>query len=411
MNATPRRTIVHVDMDAFFASVEQVLRAELRGKPVIVGGRAEDRSVVASASYEARAYGVRTGMPTAEAHRRCPEGVFLRGTYAQYREFSRRVQVILGRFAPVVQKASIDDFYLDLTGCKRLHGPALPAAEGLKERIRRETGLNASIGIGTNRLIAKIAGERAKPNGIIEVRPGYESAFMRGMDVDVIPGVGSHTLEALRRLNLRRIEDLARIDPALLEATFGSRGACLAAHARGEDNSTLDTDSVPRSISRETTFERDIDDRTFLGAMLYYLTERAARHLRAIGMQARTVSVKVRYSDFKTLTRARSLTLATDQEDILYEVVATSMRRLLDRRMRVRLIGVALSHLHPVREYQGDLWNQAAEEKKRRLHDSLDRVRDRFGFSIITAGPALRLLHELEHDREGFLLRTSCLSR
>jgi len=411
MNATLRRTIVHVDMDAFFASVEQVLRPELQGKPVIVGGRAEDRSVVASASYEAREYGVCTAMPTAEAHRRCPEGVFLRGTYAHYDEFSRRVEVILGRFAPVVQKASIDDFYLDLTGCERLHGPALPAAERLKQRIRRETGLNASIGIGANRLIAKIAGERAKPNGIIEVRPGYESAFLRGMDVDVIPGVGNRTLEALRRLNLRRIEDLARIDPALLEATFGNKGARLAANARGEDDSTLDTDSVPRSISRETTFEQDIDDRTFLEAMLYYLTERAARHLRAIGMQARTVSVKVRYSDFKTPSRARSLPLPTDQEDIFYEVAAALMRRLLDRRMRVRLIGVTLSNLHPVCEYQGDLWKQAAEEKRRRLHDSLDRVRDRFGFSIITAGPTLRLLRKLEHDREGFRLRTSCLSR
>jgi len=405
------RIILHVDVDAFFASVEQVVHPEWRGKPVIVGGRADDRSVVASASYEARARGVKTAMPIAAAHRRCPEGVFLRGTYHLYEEFSERLEAILREFSPLVQKASLDDFYLDLTGGERLLGPPLEAAECAKLRIRNETGLNVSMGLGANRLIAKIASERAKPNGIIAIRVGYEAAFLRPLEADVIPGVGRQTLERLHKFNLRTVGDLAGLDRALLERTFGRKGAELWEHARGEDHTPVTPAGPPKTISRETTFERDTDDRRRLEAMLYYLTERATQYLRALGMQARGVEVKVRYSDFETALRSRTLPQASDQDEALYAMALELMRGLLARRMRIRLIGVGLSGLCAIWQHQSDVWTERAFARKRRLYRSLDEVRRRFGFGSVTAGPALRLLKELDQDDQGFRLRTSCLSR
>lgn len=406
------QTILHVDVDAFFASVEQVLNPALKGKPVVVGGLATDRSVVASASYEARAFGVKTAMPIAAAQRICPQATFLRGNYHKYEEFSERIETILRDFSPAVQKVSLDDFYLDMTGTERLLGPTFAAAERAKLRVRDETGLNVSMGIASNRMMAKIASERAKPNGIVEIRRGYETDFLRPLEVGVLPGVGGKTLAALRQFNLQTVGDLARIDKALLEMTFGPLwGASLWEHARGIDASVITESGPPKSISRVTTFEQDMDDRRAIGAMLYYLTERAARHLRSLGMQARCVSVKLRYSDFETFTKARTLDRPTNHDEEFYRVAQQLFEALYTRRMRVRLIGVCLSSFTPNLVRQADFIDQQTYLKRTRLYGGLDRARDRFGFSIITAGPSLRMLKNTDHDENGFKLRTSCLTR
>jgi len=411
MPSASQRTILHVDVDAFFPSVEQVLNPDLRGKPVIVGGRPTDRSVVASASYEARAYGVKTAMPIAAAYRLCPHAAFLRGNFHHYQAFSRRIEAILRDLSPDVQKVSLDDFYVDLSGTERLHGPPMAAADRFKRRIEGETGLRVSMGIAGNRLVAKVASKRAKPNGLLEVRRGYERAFLRPLRLDILPGVGGKMLSNLQRFNLHTVGDLARLDPHLLETTFGLSGRRIAQYARGEDPSAVTPPGPPKSISRETTFEQDVADRRLLEAMLHYLTERAAAELRALRLRARTVEVKVRYADFQTVMRSRTLEQPADQDAAFFAVGRALLGRLLERRIRVRLVGVTLSGFTHVRWRQADFIEYAIEERRSRLYRSLDRVRRRFGFSAVTVGPSLRMLAGLERDEHGFKLRTSCLSR
>ena len=405
------RIILHVDVDAFFPSVEQVLRPELRGRPVIVGGRCTDRSVVASASYEARAFGVKTAMPIAAAHRLCPDGIFLRGNFHEYQAFSRRVEHILNQLSPDVQQLSLDDFYIDITGIERLHGPPFAAADRFKRRIKDETGLNVSMGIAGSKLVAKIASEQAKPNGIAEIKPGHERAFLRPLPVDELPGVGRRTLAALQRFNLHTIGDLARMDPRLLEQTFGVHGAHMARHARGEDNSAVLPCGPVKSISRETTFEEDVAERRLVESMLYYLTERAAAQLRENRQQARCVTVKVRYPDFQTVSRSRTLDRPTDHDAIFYREVQAMARRLLERRMQVRLVGVCLSLLVEGVQRQRDFLEGATYDKRSRLYGGVDRVREKFGFSALVIGPSLHMLGATERDEHGFKLKTSCLSR
>ena len=315
------RDILHVDVDAFFASVEQVLDPRLLGKPVIVGGNPNDRSVVASASYPARAFGVRSAMPIAQARRLCPDAVFLPGNFQAYCEFSERVRKLLLRFAPLVEAASMDDFYLDFTGCRPLHGRPLQAAERMKCAVRAETGLTVTVAVALNKLLAKVASDLAKPDGLIEVRRGCEAAFLRPLPVGRLPGVGPSTEATLRKLNLVTIGQVAEIPPASLERMFGAWGAALGERARGRDDSPVIAEADrPKSIGRESTFSRDTSDRAEVRAMLYSLTERAARQLREEGLLARCVTVKVRYADFQTVTAARTLPTVTDQDKVFYEI-------------------------------------------------------------------------------------------
>jgi len=389
------RDILHVDMDAFFASVEQVLDPDLAGRAVIVGGHVDDRSVVASASYQARRYGVHSAMPLARARRLCPGAVFVRGDFHAYGEYSDRVREILCRFAPVVQAVSLDDFYLDLTGCRRLHGPPLVAAEAIREAVRAETGLEVSIGVAVNRLVAKVAGGLAKPSGILEVWRGCETGFFRPLPVEKLPGVGASTTEALHRFNLVTLGDVARMPRKLLERTFGVWGALLWERAHGRDDSPVtDADRLPRSISREHTFQQDTMDHTEVRAMLYHLAERAARQLREEGLLAGRVTVKVRYCDFRTVTSAARLSAPTDQDSVFYEAALGRLERLMARRLQVRLIGVALTGFADLGGHQGDLFAQRALERRRRFYRGLDRLRDRFGFQIAAVGPALRMKAE-----------------
>ena len=385
------RDILHVDMDAFFASVEQVLDPRLRGRPVIVGGHADDRSVVASASYEARRYGVRSAMPLARARRLCPDAEFLRGNFDAYGEFSERVHEILLRFTPLVQAVSLDDFYLDMTGCHRLHGRPLTAAERIRLTVHAETGLSVSIGIASNKLVAKVASDFAKPNGVVEVWPGCEEAFLRPLPVEKLPGVGASTAAALHKFNLRTVGDMARIAGDLLQQAFGQAGVALWEHAHGRDSSEVIPETgLPKSISREHTFSRDLIDAEQIRAKLYALTERAARQLREEGLTARRVTVKLRYCDFQTVTAACSLRSPTDRDDLLYDAAREKLKRLMARRLRVRLVGVALSGLALAKGRQGELFAEKEILRRRRFYRGLDALRERFGFDIARVGPPLR---------------------
>jgi len=405
------RTILHVDVDCFLASVEQRLHPEWRGRPVCVGGAADDRSVVASASPEAKSVGVRTAMTLAQARARCPDAIFTRGYFPHYKAASDAILAIIADVSPDHEVVSLDDVYVDLTGFDRLYGHPMGAAHRLKLRIHDETGLHVSIGVATSKLVARMATSVAKPNGIVHVRPGYERVFLRGMAVDRLPGVGPATRSTLEKFNIHSIGELARVPQAVMEATFGEHGLHLARRARGEDDDVVATQELPKSISRETTFEQDTADRGIVEGMLYYLLERACRKLRGLGAKAKTLHVKVRYADFDSRAASESLSAATDQDGDFYEVGVRLLAKLLTRRMRIRLVGVALSQLRAEHTHQGQLFAERDLAKMRRLYRGIDAIRDRFGFSAITVGRSIDLLPGFEQDPHGFRLRTSCLTQ
>jgi DNA polymerase-4 len=420
-NIEPTSAIFLVDIDAFFPQVEQILRPELRGRPVIVGGNVTDRSVVASASYEARARGVRTAMPIREAHRLCPEAAFLRGDFHAYARFSRAMMALCHRYTPLVEPTSLDEAYLDVTGSRRLlamrgiidGGEAWPvqAADHLKRTVRRDLGLNVTVGAGANRLVAKIACSYAKPNGVAWIWPGREARFLAPLPLGDLLGVGPRTAERLARYNLHRIGDLARIPERMLAEHFGPAGRVLAERARGIDPTPVTGGGErPKSISRETTFESNLIDTGRIKAMLAYLLERACRRLREEGLLARTVTVKVRYADFKTVGRSRSLPTGSDHDNDFWPLARDLFDRVHTRRVGVRLVGACLSHLAPAGR-QLALFGEEDRGRRSAFYRSVDRVRDRFGFSALVTGPAIDLLTTYERDARGFRLRTACLSR
>lgn len=380
-------------MDAFFVSVEELLDPSLKGKPVVVGGRPDERGVVAAASYEARKFGVHSAMPLRTAARLCPQAIFLRGHPERYREVSEQVFAILQTFSPRVEMASIDEAYLDMTGAGRLYGPPLAAAHKLHEEMRRRTGLNCSIGVATSRLVAKVASDQAKPNGVLWVAPGAEARFLAPLDVRRIPGVGKVTEEQLHRLGIRKVGDLARLDEAFLEEKFGRWGLALAGKARGEDaggwfDAEIGAAEAPKSISHEHTFRTDTADRDALEAMLARLTEMVARRLREHCLYARTVQVKLRYQDFSTFTRARTLDHATAVDtELLAEVRALFRRNWTGKPLR--LIGVCASGLERT-EGQMSLLEQTQRERWEKALAAVDRLRDRFGESTVSLAASLK---------------------
>jgi DNA polymerase-4 len=419
--STQQPVIFLVDIDAFFAQAEQVLRPKLKGRPVIVGGLATDRSVVASASYEARARGIKTAMPIREARRICPDAAFLRGDFHAYGRFSDAMMDICRRYTPAVEPMGLDEAYLDVAGCLRLFeaqgivspGDAWPldAADHLNRAIKRELDLAVTIGVGTSRLIAKVACDRAKPSGVAWIKPGHEERFLAPLPLGALPGIGPKTAERLARYNLRRIGDLARIPAAMLAEHFGPSGEILAARARGIDPTPVSPEmSDPKSISRETTFESNLIDRAEMKAMLYYLLERTCRQLRHVGLMARTVTVKVRYADFRTVGRSRSLPTFSDHDDDFWPVASNLFDKVHARRVGVRLVGVGLSHFAPGGRQLG-LFGEADYDRRSRFYRSVDRIRERFGFSALATGRAIDLLETHERDQNGFRLRTACLSR
>ncbi len=420
------RIIAHVDLDAFFASVEQLLHPELRGKAVVVGGSKPQRGVVAAASYEARAFGIHSAMPLREAYRLCPEACFVPGSYRTYAEYSERVFEILERFTPVIERASIDEGYLDLTGTERVNlrgirpvgitriykdWPLLVAGR-MREVLRSETGLPVTVGIAGNKLIAKIATSTAKPDGVRFVRPGEEAGFLAPMGISAIPGLGRKTAEVLHLAGLQTVGALARCDREWLANRVGSAAAdSLLAKANGHGSDEVHSDWDRVGISRETTFERDTSDRDFLHAMLSYLAQRACLSLRAEGWLARTVGVKLRYRDFTTVTQAHTLEEPTDQDRTVARVAAGLLERAYRRPMATRLVGVRLTGLTEERRRQLHLWDEPRHQRDSRLDQVADRIRDRFGFGAVATGQAIELINRHPRDRKGLKLQTPSLSR
>jgi DNA polymerase IV len=397
------RTYFHVDMDAFFVSVEELYDPSLRGKPVVVGGRPNERGVVSAASYAARKFGVHSAMPLRTAYKLCPQAIFVDGHPDRYRDYSHRLREVLHSFSPLVEMASIDEAYLDMTGTERLHGPPLASAHRLHQRMKEQTGLNCSIGVAVSRLVAKICSDQAKPNGILWVIPGREAAFLAPLDVRKVPGVGKVTEKNLHALGIRRIGDLARLDEAFLEQRFGKWGLALAGKARGLDaggwfDSEIGEDPGPKSISHEHTFSEDTADAAQLESTLARLCEMVGRRLREHKLDARTLQLKLRYSDFSTITRAHSIARPTALDTELFEEIRTLFYANWTRGRAVRLLGVQASSWGEGEE-QMDLLGEDRHERWRQALAAADKLRDRFGDSAVGLASGLRgTFRERTHD-------------
>src|SRR5438477_1144102 len=307
LSAPSVANILHVDMDAFFVSVELLDRPDLRGKPVVVGGRPDQRGVVSAASYEARKYGIHSAMPLRTAGKLCPHAVFLDGHHAKYAGWSDRIASILARFSPVVEMVSVDEAYLDFAGTERMHGPPLAATDKLLRTITRETGLPCSGGLATTRLTAKVASDQAKPRGLVWVAPGQEAKFLAPLPVRKIPGIGEVTERALRALGIETVPQLAEHASEKLEKMFGQWGTALYRKARGGDSYEFVVDAEPKSISHNHTFGEDTDDLSTLHSMLSHLSQKTCKRLREAGLAARTLTLTIRYTGFDTYTRAKTL--------------------------------------------------------------------------------------------------------
>ena len=389
-----QRLICHVDMDAFFVSVEELFNPSLKGKPVVVGGKADQRGVVAAASYAARKFGVHSAMPLRVAARLCPQAIFVSGQPGRYREYSKKVFAILTRFSPSVEMASIDEAYLDLTGTERLHGPAFRAAHTLHETIRAETNLRCSLGLASSRLVAKIASDQAKPNGILYVVPGQEARFLAPLEVKKIPGVGKKMEESLHKLSMRRVGDLAKLDESFLAARFGKWGMALAGKARGEDSggwfdAPIGAEEDPKSISHEHTFSEDITDRERVETVLLKLSEMVGKRLREHRLYSRTIQLKLRYEDFTTLTRARTLDHGTQLDREVAGAVISLFRQAWDGKTSIRLLGVHAGGLQHV-EGQMSLLEEPKTARLREAFRSVDHIRDRFGEGSISFAKTLK---------------------
>jgi len=383
-------TILHVDMDAFYASVEQRDRPELRGLPVIVGGIAE-RGVVAAASYESRRFGVHSAMSMALARRLCPQGVFLPPRFGVYAAVSQQIRSILQDFTPIVEPLSLDEAFLDVRGCEGLFGPAPSIAKQIKQRIRIETQLIASVGVAPNKFLAKLGGDIGKPDGLVVIEPGSEKAFLAPLPIGRLWGVGARTEKRLQALGLRTVGDLAALSVSVLKQQFGENGEHLWQLANGIDARAVVSDHQAKSISTETTFRRDIDDRQVLRDWLLGLVDHLGTRLRREEVRARTVDVKIRSSDFRTVTRSQTLPVPTDVTAELWKALSVLFERSLTSEMLpVRLLGVGGSNLLREGLVQGDLFDGGQREKQSKIDRAMDAIRGQFGKASIRRGSLIR---------------------
>jgi DNA polymerase-4 len=345
--AEKTRAIVHLDLDAFFAAVEVLEDPALADKPLLIGGRPEDRGVVATASYPARAFGVHSAMPMVRALALCPEAIVLPARHDVYRDYSRRVMSIVDQTSPLVEQVSIDEAYLDLTEQVTAWEAVIEAARGLQRRIKNEVGLSSSLGVGTNKLVAKVASDRDKPGGLTVVRPGEEAAFLAPLPVRALWGVGPVTAQKLAEIGVTSVGELARIPEDVLRDRFGRNGLAMANMARGIDERPVVTEHEVKSVSQERTFSRDLTDPEALRRQLWGMSQGVACRLKRKGLAAETVAIKLRYSDFVTLTRQMRLSLPTDDEREIYRATLVLLRRAWQRGRPVRLLGVAGRGLTP----------------------------------------------------------------
>ncbi|HVP14873.1 MAG TPA: DNA polymerase IV [Terriglobales bacterium] len=401
----PEPTILHVDIDAFFASIEQQRDPRLKGRPVIVGA-----GVIASCSYEARRHGLKAGMTLSEAKRLCPEAVILEGHAQVYRCFAEEIFARCRAVAPAVE-THLDEAYCDLTGTERLHGDPLAAGRRLREAVREATGLTVTCGIGPNRMLAKLVGKTVKPDGLARITAGEADTFVRDLPVERILGVGHAHAKTLRSMNVRTAGDMRALPIEALERLFGAPGRLLYERCRGRDTAVVTEREVPLTISRETSFHRDTADRAEIEGMLEYLAGRACRTARELGIRPRTVAVRLRYSDGEGDEQARSLRQPSDADPIVLGLALETLARLFHRRVALHLVGLTLSNFVRAGGEQGALFDEREAGRRAALYRAFDGVRRTFGHGVLVSGRALHLKGRLDEDEHGFVLRTPSLTK
>jgi DNA polymerase-4 len=380
--------ILHVDMDAFYAAVEQLDNPALRGHPVLVGGDPSSRGVVSTASYEARPFGCHSAMPMATAIRLCPQAVVVPPRFDRYSELSRQLFEILEQVSPLVEPLSIDEAFVDVTGSVRLLGSPTQMARDVKNRIRERTRLTASVGVAPNKFLAKLASDLEKPDGLVVVPHDGVQAFLDPLPITRMWGVGKATLPRFEGLGVRTFGDLRQVPLDRLEAEFREHGRKFHQLAHGKDDRTVVPDHEAKSISHEITFARDIGDLDHLRRVVLHQTEQVAGRLRRQALLARTVRLKIRYDDFRTITRSTTLPVATDETDVLWSAAAGLFEAWASGRVRaVRLIGAGVSQLSRPTGRQMTLFEDEADgQRRRRLDRTLDAIRDRYGHDAVSRG-------------------------
>ncbi len=382
------RIIAHLDLDCFFVSCERTKNPALIGKPVVVGGSAKSRGVVSSASYEARKFGVRSAMPSAQAKRLCPQAVFLSTDFDCYSYYSHRVKRFLEEVAPVVEQASIDEFYLDLTGCERLYPDWLVFGAFVKECLNKNLKLPSSVAIASNKLISKIAANEVKPDGLIHVERGREAEFLAPLPVNTMPGVGKVTAREIDRLGFKTLGEVAKAPEVILKRHLGSWGAELKKLALGMDDGPVIPWEDPKSIGRETTFEQDANDRQYLLAVLSSFVEECAAELRHYGFSARTITVKFRLPSFKTYERSKTIQ-PTHYEKEIFQTVETIFLNHWKSDIKLRLVGMSVSHFEKGGKTP-ELFVDPNEVKRQQLFQQVDAIRGKYGLEAIRIGSSLR---------------------
>jgi DNA polymerase-4 len=401
---------MHVDLDAFFVAVEQVLNRELKGKPVVVGGQPDRRGVVAAASYEARAFGIHSAMPLATASRLCPQAIFIEGNFAKYREASQKFMAILADFSPYLEPLGIDEAYLDVTGFESLHGSVRRMAEKIRKRVKDELGLCASIGIASSKVVAKVASDLAKPDGLLEVPSGEERDFLAPLPAARLPGIGKKSQQVLGRLGVSTIGQLASLPVDTLKRHFGAWGKVILDHASGIGDDKVESSTTAKSTSRETTFAKDTRNIAFLKATLRYLSERVGGDLRQKGKLARCIALKLRQADFTTITRQQTLSQPTDADQTIFDTGFRLLKREFPREKQpIRLIGIGASNLVESGR-QLDMLDASAQ-KLEKLNRAIDRIRKKYGFAAIQTGQTMRLKDIFPENDDGYTLHTPSLSR
>jgi len=404
------RHIMHIDLDAFFVSVEQALNPELKDKPVVVGGSPDRRGVVAAASYEARAFGLHAGMPLSTASRLCPQAIFIEGSFPKYRDASQKFMAILADFSPFLEPVGLDEAYLDATGFESIHGSIHQMAVAIKQRIKDELGLCASVGIASCKVVAKVASELSKPDGLLEVAAGEEPSFLAPLPIAKLPGIGKKTERILRGLGITTIGKLSITPLNTLKSHFGASGELLYRLARGIDDRKVEPPGAAKSISRETTFGEDTKDLSLLKATLRYLGERVGADLRQQGKQARCITLKLRYADFTTITRSYTLRQTSDTDQTIFDTGEQLLKKALaEEKQPVRLIGIGASNLtEPGRQL--DMLDKSAQRLEQ-LNRAIDRIRKKYGFTAIQTGRTLLLKDIFPETDRGYTLGTPSLSR
>jgi len=379
------RCIFHIDLDAFFVSVEQTFNPKLKGKPVIVGGDPDSRGVVSSASYEARRFGIHAGMPLSRAQRLCPQAVLIRADFPRYRKASNRFMAILADFSPDLEPLGLDEAYLDVTGCEGLYGSPSNMASAIKQRINGELRLTASVGIATCKVVAKIASALCKPDGRLEIAPGEERAFLDPLPIGKLPGVGEKTEHSLKEMGITTIGELASLPSDAVKKRFGAVGEMLHSHARGIDDREVEPPGEAKSISQELTFARDTVDRDSLEVTLHNMCQGVCQQLRGRNRIARCVAIKLRYADFETITRQMTLSETSDVTGVIFAAVRQLLGKALAGEERpIRLIGVRVSALvgrgKQVRMFDSEV------HKPERLDRAVDKIRSKYGPAAIKTG-------------------------